>query len=67
MKTSYIAGYKGSTLILEESRNKQAHDWVEPTTKQDGTRYPTIQSAFEAFQRAGAGAKQHFTPKPVIT
>jgi hypothetical protein len=67
MRTLYRAGYKGSTLILEESRAKQQHDWIEPTSNAEGTRYATPQAAYEAFQRAGAGGKAQFQLKPITT
>lgn len=65
MRTLYRAGYKGSTLVLEESRNRQQHDWIEPKTPEDGTRYKAPMEAFEAFQRAGAGTRSQFDLKPI--
>lgn len=65
MRTLYRAGYKGSTLLLEESRTRQQHDWIEPLTREDGTRYKSPQEAYEAFQRAGAGTKKQFDLKPI--
>ena len=67
MKTVYRAGYKGSTLLLEESQQKRQHDWIEPHTKADGTRYTSPQLAYEAFQRSGAGTKRQFELKPITT
>lgn len=63
MRTVYRAGYKDSTLLLEESR--QGSQWVEPHTREDGTRYNKPQEALEAFIRSGAGSKTQFQLKPI--
>lgn len=63
MKTVYRAGYKDSTLLMEVTPKETA--WVEPHTRQDGTRYNKPQEALDAFIRSGAGSKAQFQLKPI--